>query len=69
MPKDFISLADWSPQELRGMLARWAADATRPELAWTARLALRELAHQLREFGLTGLYADTDIPDIHLAGE
>ena len=22
MPKDFISLADWSPQELRGMLAR-----------------------------------------------
>jgi hypothetical protein len=32
--------------ELRGMLARWAADGTRPELAWTARLALRELAHQ-----------------------
>ena len=22
MPKDIISLADWSPQELRGMLAR-----------------------------------------------
>ena len=22
MPKDFISRADWAPQELRGMLAR-----------------------------------------------
>ncbi len=32
--------------ELREMLARWAADASRPELAWTSRLALRELAQQ-----------------------
>jgi len=32
--------------ELRGMLARWAQDGSRPELAWTARLALRELAFQ-----------------------
>jgi hypothetical protein len=29
----------------RGFLERSAADGTRPELAWTARLALRELEH------------------------
>jgi hypothetical protein len=32
--------------ELRGMLQRWAQDPEHAELAWTARLALRELAHQ-----------------------
>ena len=32
--------------DLRGPVEAWAADAARPELAWTARLALRELARQ-----------------------